>query len=100
CAAGGPARRANAVSDSSQFSSVTKRDALCIVHAHFRANTQHHHSMPRYELKNKVGITGLGAGVWNIGPGGDPFGGPTRDPIPMLARWPMLAGAGRRFSGA
>ena len=53
--------------------------------------------MPRYELKNKVGITGLGAGVWNIGPGADPFGGPTRDPIPMLDRLPMLAEAGMSF---
>ncbi len=48
-------------------------------------------------LKNKVGINGVGAGVWNIGPGGDPFGGPTRDPIPMLDRLPKLAEAGMSF---
>ena len=30
----------------------------------------------RFSLKQKAGVTGLGAGVWNIGPGGDPFGGP------------------------
>ena len=53
--------------------------------------------MTRYELKNKVGITGLGAGVWNIGPGTDPFGGPTRPAIPMLDRLPMLAEAGMSF---
>jgi xylose isomerase len=48
-------------------------------------------------LKNKVGVNGLGAGVWNIGPGNDPFGGPTRDAIPMLDRLPMLAEAGMSF---
>jgi xylose isomerase len=48
-------------------------------------------------LKNKVGINGLGAGVWNIGPGNDPFGGPTRDAIPMLDRLPLLAEAGMSF---
>lgn len=53
--------------------------------------------MLRYELKNKVGINGLGAGVWNIGAGNDPFGGPTRDPIPMLDRLPMLAESGMSF---
>ena len=47
-----------------------------------------------YTLKHKPGITGLGAGVWNLGPGGDPFGGPTREPIPILDRLPMLAEAG------
>ena len=51
----------------------------------------------RYELKGKVGITTLGAGVWNIGPGTDPFGGPTRDAIPMLERLPMLAEAGMSY---
>ena len=51
----------------------------------------------RYELKGKVGITTLGAGVWNIGPGNDPFGGPTRDAIPMLERLPMLAEAGMSY---
>lgn len=48
-------------------------------------------------LKNKTGMNGLGAGVWNIGPGGDPFGGPTRDPIPMLERLPMLAEVGMTY---
>jgi xylose isomerase len=47
-----------------------------------------------YTLKHKPGITGLGAGVWNLGPGGDPFGGPTREPIPILDRLPLLAEAG------
>jgi xylose isomerase len=42
-------------------------------------------------------VNGLGAGVWNIGPGNDPFGGPTRDAIPMLDRLPMLAEAGMSF---
>ena len=48
-------------------------------------------------LKNKTGINGLGAGVWNLGPGNDPFGGPTRDAIPMLDRLPMLAEAGMTY---
>jgi xylose isomerase len=48
-------------------------------------------------LKNKVGMNGLGAGVWNIGPGADPFGGPTREPIPMLDRLPMLAECGLTY---
>ena len=48
-------------------------------------------------LKNKTGINGLGAGVWNLGPGNDPFGGPTRDAIPMLDRLPMLADAGMSY---
>lgn len=48
-------------------------------------------------LKNKVGIQGLGAGVWNLGPGNDPFGGPTREAIPMLDRLPMLAEAGMTY---
>jgi xylose isomerase len=82
------------VSDCSQFSSVTKRHVLRIVPAllpdHLAMTTP-------YNLKNKVGITGLGAGVWNIGPGADPFGGPTRDPIPMLDRLPMLAEAGMSY---
>jgi xylose isomerase len=33
----------------------------------------------KYTLRNKNGRNGLGAGVWNIEPGADPFGGPTRD---------------------
>jgi xylose isomerase len=51
----------------------------------------------RYTLKNKAGIKGLGAGVWNLGPGGDPFGGPTREAIPILDRLPVLAEAGMSF---
>ncbi|MDQ3621324.1 MAG: TIM barrel protein [Verrucomicrobiota bacterium] len=48
-------------------------------------------------LNSKPGLNGLGAGVWNIGPGADPFGGPTREPIPMLDRLPILADAGMTF---
>src|SRR5215210_1219467 len=50
-----------------------------------------------YTLKNKAGINGLGAGVWNLGPGGDPFGGPTREAIPVIDRLPLLAEAGMSF---
>ena len=50
-----------------------------------------------YILKNKVGTNGLGAGVWNLGPGGDPFGGPTREAIPIIDRLPLLAEAGMSF---
>lgn len=52
---------------------------------------------PRCTLKNKAGETGLGAGVWNLGPGTDPFGGPTREAIPILDRLPLLAAAGMSF---
>jgi xylose isomerase len=48
-------------------------------------------------LKNKIGMNGLGAGVWNIGPGNDPFGGPTRNAIPILDRLPLLAEAGMSY---
>jgi xylose isomerase len=48
-------------------------------------------------LKNKTGMNGVGAGVWNIGPGTDPFGGPTREPIPMLDRLRILAEAGLTY---
>jgi xylose isomerase len=51
----------------------------------------------RFTLKNKAGTNGLGAGVWNLGPGTDPFGGPTREPIPVLDRLPLLAQAGMSF---
>ncbi|HZC59760.1 MAG TPA: TIM barrel protein, partial [Chthoniobacterales bacterium] len=51
----------------------------------------------RYSLRNKKGKNGLGAGVWNIGPGGDPFGGPTRASIPILDRLPILAEAGMTY---
>jgi xylose isomerase len=51
----------------------------------------------RYSLRNKRGKNGLGAGVWNIGPGGDPFGGPTRASIPILDRLRILAEAGMTY---
>jgi xylose isomerase len=50
-----------------------------------------------YTLKSKAGINGLGAGVWNLGSGIDPFGGPTREDIPILERLPLLAAAGMTF---
>lgn len=49
------------------------------------------------QLPNKFGKNGLGAGVWNLGPGGDPFGGPTRRTIPVLERLPLLAEAGMTY---
>src|SRR5437660_549058 len=48
-------------------------------------------------LPGKVGKNGLGAGVWNLGPGGDPFGGPTRRAIPIMDRLPLLAEAGMTY---
>lgn len=48
-------------------------------------------------LRNKTGLNGLGAGVWNLGPGGDPFGGPTREPIPILERLPLIAESGMTY---
>jgi len=51
----------------------------------------------RFILKAKAGPSGVGAGVWNLGPGGDPFGGPTRESIPILERLPLLAEAGMSF---
>lgn len=51
----------------------------------------------RYQLSHKAGANGLGAGVWNLGPGGDPFGGPTRAAIPILDRLPLLAEAGMSY---
>ena len=51
----------------------------------------------RLILQDKVGPQGVGAGVWNLGPGGDPFGGPTRAPIPILDRLPLLAEAGMSY---
>ena len=49
------------------------------------------------QLKNKAGKQGVGAGVWNLGPGGDPFGGPTREAIPFIDRLPLLAEAGMSY---
>jgi len=51
----------------------------------------------RYTLNNKVGANGLGAGVWNLGPGGDPFGGPTRPITPILERLPKIAESGMSY---
>jgi xylose isomerase len=45
-------------------------------------------------IQNKTGKNGIGAGVWNLGAGRDPFGGPTREEIPVLDRIELLAGAG------
>ena len=45
-------------------------------------------------LLQKTGIREIGAGVWNLGPGRDPFGGPTRPDLPILQRLPLLAKAG------
>jgi len=45
-------------------------------------------------LPRKTGIREIGAGVWNLGPGRDPFGGPTRPDLPILQRLPLLAKAG------
>jgi xylose isomerase len=50
--------------------------------------------MSKIVIKSKHGKRGLGAGVWNLGAGRDPFGGPTRPEIPMLDRIELLAGAG------
>jgi xylose isomerase len=50
-----------------------------------------------FTLSHKAGQNGLGAGVWNIGPGTDPFGGPTREAIPILDRLAILAEAGMTY---
>jgi xylose isomerase len=50
--------------------------------------------MSKIIIPSKKGKQGLGAGVWNLGPGRDPFGGPTREEIPILDRIPLLAEAG------
>ena len=54
-------------------------------------------SHPRFILNEKVGPQGVGAGVWNLGPGGDPFGGPTREAIPYLDRLALLSEAGMSY---
>lgn len=48
-------------------------------------------------LPSKNGFNGIGAGVWNLGPGNDPFGGPTRPAIPIIDRLPLLAAAGMSY---
>lgn len=50
--------------------------------------------MSKIIISEKKGKQGLGAGVWNLGPGRDPFGGPTREEIAILDRIPLLADAG------
>jgi xylose isomerase len=45
-------------------------------------------------IPSKKGKNGIGAGVWNLGSGRDPFGGPTREEIPILSRILLLAEAG------
>jgi xylose isomerase len=50
--------------------------------------------MSKIIIKPKKGKQGIGAGVWNLGAGRDPFGGPTRREIPVLDRIPLLAKAG------
>ncbi len=50
-----------------------------------------------FQLQGKKGKNGLGAGVWNLGVGTDPFGGPTREPIPMMDRLALLAQSGMTY---
>jgi xylose isomerase len=50
--------------------------------------------MSKIIITPKKGKQGIGAGVWNLGAGRDPFGGPTRREIPVLDRIPLLAKAG------
>ena len=50
--------------------------------------------MKKIIIPSKKGKNGIGAGVWNLGPGRDPFGGPTREEIPILDRIALLAEAG------
>lgn len=50
--------------------------------------------MSKIVIEKKAGKQGIGAGVWNLGAGRDPFGGPTREEIPILDRIPILAEAG------
>lgn len=50
--------------------------------------------MSKVIIEKKAGKNGIGAGVWNLGAGRDPFGGPTREDIPILDRIALLAEAG------
>src|ERR1700691_5668277 len=50
--------------------------------------------MQQIIIPSKKGKNGLGAGVWNLGAGRDPFGGPTREEVPILDRIALLAAAG------
>ena len=54
-------------------------------------------TMKKIIIPSKAGKQGLGAGVWNLGAGRDPFGGPTRKETPVLERIPQLAAAGITF---
>ncbi|HXT13924.1 MAG TPA: TIM barrel protein [Candidatus Angelobacter sp.] len=56
--------------------------------------------MEKIVISPKKGKQGLGAGVWNLGPGRDPFGGPTREEIPILDRIPLLAKSGITYAEA
>lgn len=58
-----------------------------------RTATEFKH-MSKIIISSKKGKQGIGAGVWNIGAGRDPFGGPTRPEVPVLERIPLLAEAG------
>jgi hypothetical protein len=51
-------------------------------------------SVKKIIIPSEKGKNGIGAGIWNIGAGRDPFGGPTRTEIPILDRLPLLAKAG------
>ena len=51
-------------------------------------------SVKKVIIPSEKGKNGIGAGIWNIGAGRDPFGGPTRTEIPILDRLPLLAKAG------
>lgn len=51
-------------------------------------------TMKKIVISGKAGKRGIGAGVWNLGAGRDPFGGPTRPEIPILDRIELLADAG------
>jgi xylose isomerase len=50
--------------------------------------------MNKIIVPSKRGKQGIGAGIWNLGSGRDPFGGPTREEIPILDRIELLANAG------
>lgn len=60
----------------------------------FNLQTPDFKNMSKIIISPKKGKQGIGAGVWNLGPGRDPFGGPTRLEIPILDRIPLLAKAG------
>jgi hypothetical protein len=51
-------------------------------------------SVKKIIISSEKSKNGIGAGIWNIGAGRDPFGGPTRTEIPILDRLPSLAKSG------